>query len=284
MASINELYASVYEKLKAVQTKYENAENQLRASKDQDEVAKQKRIENLEYQLKKIDEYVEKVDYFRQMAEKHMVSKNLLTITPRELNFNRLRNWAMMIDPSEPDDPYAQRIYVQAKCNEMFLAQKKEGFERTLSELTQDGEAVDEELEKTIASLKAQLVEECRAILESKEFSELSSAVEGRHSRYKDNSLLQVVLEGEPTPEEKLGLGIYAQSLPVLEELKYAAKAKLGEYYDNRGYILLPVEHSVDKEMLISIQCATAKEKRLYRGIQNYILNLISKTGTYPLQ
>lgn len=278
MASINELYASVYEKLKAVQTKYENAENQLRASKDQDEVAKQKRIENLEYQLKKIDEYVEKVDYFRQMAEKHMVSKNLLTITPRELNFNRLRNWAMMIDPSEPDDPYAQRIYVQAKCNEMFLAQKKEEFERTLSELTQDGEAVDEELEKTIASLKAQLVEECRAIFESEEFSELSSAVEGRHSRYKDNSLLQVVLEGDPTPDEKLGLGIYVQSLPVLEELKYAAKAKLGEYYDNRGYILLPVEHSVDKEMLISIQCATAKEKRLYRGIQNYILNLISKT------
>ena len=278
MASINELYASVYEKLKAVQTKYENAENQLRASKDQDEVAKQKRIENLEYQLKKIDEYVEKVDYFRQMAEKHMVSKNLLTITPRELNFNRLRNWAMMIDPSEPDDPYAQRIYVQAKCNEMFLAQKKEEFERTLSELTRDGDAVDEELEKKIASLKAQLVEECRAIIESEEFSELSSAVEGRHSRYKDNSLIQVVLEGDPEPDEKLGLGIYAQSLPVLEELKYAAKAKLGEYYDNRGYILLPVEHSVDKEMLISIQCATAKEKRLYRGIQNYLLNLIGKT------
>lgn len=125
MASINELYALVYERLKSVQTKYDNAENQLRASKDQDAVAKQKRIENLQFQLKKIDEYEEKVEYFRQMAEKHMVSKNLLTITPRELNFNRLRNWAMMIDPSETDDPYAQRIYVQAKCNEMFLAQKK---------------------------------------------------------------------------------------------------------------------------------------------------------------
>ena len=57
MASINELYALVYERLKSVQTKYDNAENQLRASKDQDAVAKQKRIENLQFQLKKIDEY-----------------------------------------------------------------------------------------------------------------------------------------------------------------------------------------------------------------------------------
>ena len=74
----------------------------------------------MQFQLKKIDEYEEKVDYFRQMAEKHMVSKNLLTITPRELNFNRLRNWSMMIDPSEADDPYAQRIYVRqsvTKCS-----------------------------------------------------------------------------------------------------------------------------------------------------------------------
>ena len=49
MASINELYALVYERLKSVQTKYDNAENQLRASKDQDAVAKQKRIEKLGY-------------------------------------------------------------------------------------------------------------------------------------------------------------------------------------------------------------------------------------------
>ena len=100
MASINELYASVFEKLVSVQTEYENAENQLRAAKDQDLILKQKRIENLQSQLGKIVEYEEKVEYFRQMAEKHMIRKNLLTITPRELNFNLLRNWAMMIDPS----------------------------------------------------------------------------------------------------------------------------------------------------------------------------------------
>lgn len=278
MASINELYVSVYEKLKAVQIKYENAENQLRASKDQDEVTKQKRIENLQFQLKKIDEYEEKVEYFRQMAEKHMVSKNLLTITPRELNFNRLRNWSMMIDPSEADDPYAQRIYIQAKCNEMFLSQKKAEFEHTLAELTQDNSGIDEELEKNVASLKAQLVEECRAIIESEEFSQLVGIVSESHGRYIDSPAMQTVLESDQGADERIGLGIYAQAFPVLEEMKYAAKAKLGKYFDNRGYILLPVEHMIDKEMVISIHCAAAKEKKLYRGVQNYLLNLISRT------
>ena len=135
MLSINELYSSVYEKLKAIQNNYLDAEKQLNASHAQDEVLRQKRIENLKIQLEKIEEYREKVEYFKHMAEKHIESKNLLTITPRELNFNRMRNWAMMIDPDETDDPYAQRIYVQAKCNEMFLDVKKEEFTKSLSEL-----------------------------------------------------------------------------------------------------------------------------------------------------
>ena len=279
MASIRELYASIYDKLKAVQTEYENAENQFQASKTQDEATKQKRIENLQFQLKKIDEYEEKVNYFRQMAERHLLSKNLLTITPRELNFNRLRNWAMMIDPSEADDPYAQRIYVQAKCNEMFLSQKKAEFEQTLAELTQDHTGIDKELEKTVTLLKAQLVEKCRAILEGEEFSQLVCMVSERHGRYTDHPAMQTVLESDQAVEEKTGLGIYAQAFPVLDELKYAAKAKLGEYFDNRGYILLPVEHLLSKEMIISVNCTASKEKKLYRGIQNYLLNLVSKTA-----
>ena len=225
MASINELYASVFEKLVSVQTEYENAENQLRAAKDQDLILKQKRIENLQSQLGKIAEYEEKVEYFRQMAEKHMISKNLLTITPRELNFNRLRNWAMMIDPSEPDDPYAQRIYVQAKCNELFLNQKKAEFEHTLAELTQENGGVDVELDKTVIAFKAQLVEKCRAIIESEEFSQLADAVTKHHGRYTDTTAMQTVRESDPVVYGRVGLGIYAQVLPVLEEAKYIAKA-----------------------------------------------------------
>ena len=86
------------------------------------------------------------------MAEKHLLSKNLLTITPRELNFNRLRNWAMKINPMEPDDPYAQRIYVQAKCNEMFLRIKKEEFERTLKELKGHDDSENQEKSRLLNS------------------------------------------------------------------------------------------------------------------------------------
>lgn len=279
MGSVNELYTLIYEKLKAIQTKYENAENQLRASRDQNSVAKQQRIENLQFQLKKIDEYAEKVEYFRHLAEKRLVSKNLLTITPRELNFNRLRNWAMMIDPAEPDDPYAQRIYVQAKCNAMFLSQKKAEFEHTLEELTSDHSEIDRELEKTIASLKAQLVEECRTIIESEEFSGFVALIAQRHGRYTENPTAQSSLARGAGQEEKLGLGIYAQTFPVLDTLKSEAKEKLGAYYDTRGYIFLPVEHALDREMVLSIRCAGAKEKKLYRGVQNYLLNLIAKTA-----
>ena len=94
------------------------AESQLKKDNVQDELLRKKRIDNLKVQLEKIEEYSEKLEAFRLLAEKHLGSKNLLTITPRELNFNRLRNWSMMIDPTESDDPYAQRIYVQVKCKE----------------------------------------------------------------------------------------------------------------------------------------------------------------------
>src|SRR5699024_10754702 len=99
----------------------------------------------------------------------------------------------MMIDPCEEDDPYAQLMYVQAKCNEMLLSQKKAEFEHTLAELTQDNSGIDEKLKKTVASLKAQLVEECRAIIESEEFSQLVGIVSERHGRYIDNPAMQTV-------------------------------------------------------------------------------------------
>lgn len=273
-------YAEIYERLNSVASRYENAERQLVSVREQDEVARQKRIDNLNRQLEKIDEYKAKVEYFRKLAEQHLESKNLLTITPRELNFNRMRNWAMMIDPSMTDDPYAQRVYVQAKCNEMFLRQKQEEFERTLKELEEDPDRVDEGLQASVDALKAQLTEECRAIIESGEFAELAAALAGVHAGYTDTERLQKVRTDVPAREGTIGLGVYAKALPVLPTLQYAAKAKLGDYYDiASSSILLPVEHSLNREMVISVACAAAKEKRLYRGLQNYLLNVISQTA-----
>ena len=279
MLSINRVYSSIYERLKNIYDKYIEAENQFNASNAQDEILRHRRIDNLKAQLEKIDEYREKVEYFMHMAEKHIESKNLLTITPRELNFNRMRNWAMMIDPDETDDPYAQRIYVQAKCNEMFLSLKEEEFKNTLEDLENGKVKLDEEISASIETLKRELTEQCKMILEGDEFAQFSKGVANEHSQYSDLSDVHATVTEENKEDNTIGFGFYAQPLAVLEELKYIAKSKLGDYYDiKNNRILLPVEHPLNSEAIFYIGCTAAKEKRLYSGLQNYLLNIISKT------
>ncbi|MCD7822446.1 MAG: hypothetical protein LUG86_00240 [Oscillospiraceae bacterium] len=278
MLTINELYTSLFAKLDSIAARYANVGKQVILAGEQDEITKQKRIDNLQEQLKRIEEYEEKVDYFRHIAEKHLTSKNILTITPRELNFNRLRNWAMMIDPEGTDDPYAQRIYIQAKCNEMFLKLKKEEFEKTLAELTSGEVKLDDQEQKAIDALKNQLVNECLMVLESQEFEQFSHLVASHHSGHTDSSSLQRVVTASDEAYAA-GIGQYAKSFPIIEELKYLAKAKLGEYYDVKGSrVLLPLEHSLQSEVVLSVGCSPAKEKKLYRGIQNYILDIASQS------
>ena len=275
---LEQTYSHFYEQLKAISTRYENIEQQAESSHEQDELFRSRRMENLRQQLKKIDEYSEKVEYFRHLAEKNLSSRNLLTITPRELNFNRMRNWAMMIDPTAEDDPYAQRIYVQAKCNEMFLQIKRREFESTLAALENNEATMDEGQKAQVEQLQRQLVEECRVLLESDAFAQFAAELSERHKTYADAGTVQPIADPE-TAEGMVGLGGCARSLPVLETLRYMAKAKLGEYYDAKSSsVLLPVECSLEREILISVACAAAKEKRLYRGIQNLFLNILTRT------
>ncbi len=279
MLSINELYSSVYEKLKEIKAKYLAAESQMVVSQQQDEVLRQKRIENLRSQLAKIDDYRKKVEYFKIMAEKHIESKNILTITPRELNFNRLRNWAMMVDSDETDDPYAQRMYVQAKCNELYLDLKEQQFKSTLEELENGGNKMDEKLKASIDATKRILVQQCREVLQSEEFSRFAAAVVECHSHNRDAKNIQRVITDAGKEGDFISFGIYAQPMEILNEVQYIAKEKLGDYYDTKNNrILLPAEHSTDKEMVFAIDCTASKEKHLYCGLQNYLLNLVSKT------
>lgn len=277
MISLFDMYSSIYEKLRVIAENYDNADNRLNAANQNDMASLTLRIENLQNQLKRIDEYSEKVEYFRQLAEKHLESKNLLTITPRELNFNRLRNWAMMIDPTETDDPYAQRIYVQAKCNEMFLQLKKAEFEKTLAELTADPGADNERIAAEVNAIKTELTEQCRVVIESQEFSDFTSELLKQHAQYLNGDQIQLNAKDSVDEDELTGLGGYARLLPVLGELKYIVKSQLGEYYDVvNSSVLLPVEQSLAKETIISVACTSGKEKKLYRGLQNYLLNVIS--------
>ena len=277
MSSVFEAYAKLYESLKDISTQYANAENQLSAAREQDSAARLRRMENLEVQLEKIEEYSEKVDYFRKLAEKHLESKNLLTITPRELNFNRLRNWAMKINPMETDDPYAQRIYVQAKCNEMFLRIKKEEFEKTLAELKNFDDSDDEKLVQAVEKLKETLTERLRALVESEEFAQFAEELKQAHESYIDSERLQTVRKDFDAEPGTVGIGGYAQPLPVLDALKPAVKSRLGDYYDAAsGNVLLPVTLPAEKESILAVACNAGKEKKVYRGLQNYLLNYLA--------
>jgi len=276
---LEQTYSRIYEQLKGIGERYEAAEKQMTTAYEQNEIFRERRMENLRLQLKKIDEYSEKVEYFRHLAEKHLQSRNLLTITPRELNFNRMRNWSMMIDPTLDDDPYAQRIYVQAKCNELFLEQKRREFEATLENLERNVEVADAAQKAETEALLRRLAEECRAFLEGDAFAQFAAELSDGHRSYTDATSLQMVRE-DNADGETVALGGCARALPVLEPLRYVAKAKLGEYYDAKSSsVLLPVEYPLEQEVMISAACAAAKEKRLYRGIQNYLLNVLARTA-----
>ena len=98
MPSLTELYKSIYEKLNSIASEYADAQSRLTSSIQEDTVAKNKRIKKLEELLEKIKEVSEKVEYFTSIAEQQITSRNLLTITPREVDFRRLRDWTTLID------------------------------------------------------------------------------------------------------------------------------------------------------------------------------------------
>ncbi len=276
MTKIARLYASIYEQLKKLQDELDAA-TQYDASRIQmDEALRQRRMENLKEQLQKIDDYMAKAEYFRLLSEKNLTSKNILTITPRELNFTRLRNWAMMMDPTQTDDPYAKRIYVQSCCNIMFLENKKVEFENTLSELENrtDHLQQDEEKKAAIEAEKLRLIEKFRSVLGGEEVSELANAL-ALHGAAEEKP---PVLRSMDSQEElTISLGICARPLPVPEDIRYMARNVFGEHYEaGNSSIFLPVEYPAGEERILSVACASSKAKRLYPGIQKYLLNMLA--------
>lgn len=275
MTKIAKLYASIYEQLKDLWKEW-NAVSQYDSSQIQmDEALRQRRIENLKEQLQKIDDYMAKAEYFRLLSEKNLTSKNILTITPRELNFSRLRNWAMMMDPTQTDDPYAKRIYVQSCCNIMFLENKKTEFEQTLDELENRTDHLQQDARRKAAmeSEKRRLTEAFRSVLEGDEAAELANALALHGAAVEKPPVLRSM---DPQEEITISLGICARPLPVPEDIRYVARGIFGENYEaGTSSVFLPVEYPAKEERILSVACASSRAKRLYPGIQKYLLKLI---------
>ena len=279
MSSLFEKYSEIYKKLKAAKDKFDSAQRSIDAASARDTAEKELHIERLQDLLVKVDDYMAKVESYRKLAEEHIKSRNILTITPRELNFGRMRDWSSKINPGIEDDPYAQRVYVLAKCNEMYLEQKKRQFERKIVELQQSDEQASKALIEAASRVMRQQEGECLTIIESREFLEFAEELQRTHKAFTDPDRLQTLTE-QPFPQGKtIGLGGYALPFPVLGSAAYRVKVILPDHFDaEAGSLLLPVELDAEKPAIISVACTAGREKRLYRAIQNYLLNVVASS------
>ena len=277
MSLLIEKYNEVIKTIGDINGQILNAKNEINALKKEQDNDIEIKISSLEDLSKKIDEYILKVQSFQLLAEKNLTSKNVLSIeTPPEyrVNLNRLKNWSMLIDPNAKDDPYAQRVYVVAKCDEHFLKLKAKECEEKIDELkeivTSTNYARIQQLENDIQELKAQL----KKFVQSESIWTLCNKIVEDNYKY--------WFEVSPTTFNEDGNdsvcfapGAYAAPLPVDE----AQHEKLGRLYNvNLGEVLIPVEISLEKEFVLTISCAPSKDKQLDKGIQNLILNIVNNS------
>lgn len=284
MSLLIEKYNELAKKIYFLKDKKDNIEESIAAIKGKRNEEIQKHIKELEELLKKIDEYILKVQAFQRLAEESLESKNVLTIEAPpgyRVNLNRLRNWSMLIDPMSSNDPYAQRVYVVAKCDEHFLKQKQKEYTEKLEELKSDESQKNlEEIERLTCELS-----ECERSLDDlvigEEMREFSDLVKTENARYWfETSPLK--FESSESDVKCFSPGAYAAPLPINKEKSISLCNQMGRLYDAKtSRVLLPVEISLDKEFVLTISCAPSKDKSLDKGIRNLVLSIInnSKAG-----
>ena len=187
MSSLIEQYNNIIKRLNELNNRI--AANSTRIAEIRGELTGNipSRIQHLEEQIQKIDDYMLKILGFQDLAKQHMTSMNALTIEAPpgyRVNLNRLRNWAMMIDPTSADDPYAQRVYLVAKCDEFFLKKKRAEFETKIEELRKERDSgLYAELEQ-LKEESALLTKARDEFTSGTEFSEFADAVYQANMNY----------------------------------------------------------------------------------------------------
>lgn len=287
--------ASLYEKYEKIVKTITGIKGEIKQKKDEvnsitgrctDEIPR--RIENLEEHLKKIDEYQLKIEAIRQQAEKNLTSKNALTIEAPpgyRVNLNRLRSWTMLIDPQSDNDPYAQRVYLVAKCDAHFLTQKKAEFEDRIAELKADLEngSVDElkSLEKEIDGLQDKL----KDFMSSAEVTEFVDQVKAENEKYIYSTAPEKYTMNSQD-QKNLVIGACGYRLDAGTECNKRLKAMLGGYYDEeRACVYMPVNSiATDSEFAMTISCVPARKRvnEMDAGIRALLLNVVdhAKTGS----
>ena len=239
MQELIENYNAIFAKINKLNNEilgYEDEIDQLSNRRDNELPA---RIENLKEQLVRIDEYILKIEGFMQLAEKHMTSKNVLTIEAPEgykVNLNRLKSWSALIDPTVEDDAYAQRVYHTAVCDKAFLEKKKVEFADRITTLEEDlaiGAPEEiKELNEKIEKVRIQI----KDYLNSEEITSFSQKVRSENEKVMFEKAPEKYLPKEKEPEFWIP-GAYGTPLISDEESSKILKESLGRFYDDKtGY------------------------------------------------
>lgn len=297
MESVIEMYNDVLHKIRSINEKIKRTEQTIASKKTDHAGSSAARIAKLEEQIAKIEEYLPRIQGFQELAKKNLESQNVLTIEAPpgyRVNLNRLRNWAMLIDPTASNDPYAQRVYVVAKCDEFFLNKKKEEFTARIAELKEDQSiglsAELSQLEKELVALH----EELKNYAMSPEISDFLNAVVKASSEHWYETSPAVFANVKDTPAA-IAPGAYLAPLKFDKEQCQNLKGRFGRLIDADGArVALPAEikfktssddstnyngEADSNEFVMTVTCSPVRSKELDRGLQNLVLNLINK---YP--
>ena len=206
-----------------------------------------------------------KIKGFQELAKRNLDSQNVLTIEAPpgyRVNLNRLRNWAMMIDPQSSNDPYAQRVFVVAKCDECFLNKKQVEFSERIAQLKADQvtgtNAEIEEHKRAIETYRSELNQYAL----SEEVAAFGRDVVAENQKFWHNAA--------PTAyavKKKCLLQSRQEPMPHRLRLNMSSgvgfKIAMGDFYDaDGGRVLLPVEISNTQEYVMTITCTPSKRKR----------------------
>ena len=288
VSTILELYNKIYSQLEDINDQIADAECIIEDINNAGYTDIPARIEHLEKTLEKVDEYVLKVRGFQELAKKNLDSQNVLTIQAPpgyRVNLNRLKNWAMLIDPQSDNDPYAQRVLAVAKCDECFLEQKREEFTLRIEELKNDLETGNtlelERINNELAYLKTELKE----YVFSEEVLSFANRVKEQNDSYIIGECPEI-FETENVEENILPVGMIGVPLKVDPDCRSHLNDILGKYYDEKESCLyIPLEKVLcNKEFGMTVSCIPSHQKisEMDAGIRSLLFNIInkSKAGT----
>ena len=133
--------------------------------------------ETVQERLKTLEECERVILWCKGIAEKHICSTNTLPIMPREIDMSKSRGWTRLINLESHDDPYARRVYVLAKSNELYIEKKRSQLQEILNVI---GVNDEDEVEAAIMSdHEEQIANELRELMDSDDWKKFEELLRG---------------------------------------------------------------------------------------------------------